>query len=69
MDNDEAGILNMAKIAQKLGLSRTHVIKHNIPNMKDANDFLLQTPDKINELINRAKTIPDSSLLDFNSLR
>lgn len=44
MDNDDAGILNTSKMIDKLGINRTHVVKHNIPKMKDANDFLLSYP-------------------------
>ena len=69
MDNDDAGILNTSKMIDKLGINRTHVVKHNIPKMKDANDFLLNHPEKIAELVSKAKTIPDSSLLSFNELR
>lgn len=47
MDNDEAGNLNRAKIAEKIGLNRTYLVVHNIPNMKDANDFLLSKPAMI----------------------
>lgn len=44
MDNDEAGLLNVNKIAEKLGISRTAVVRHSIPKMKDANDFLKGDP-------------------------
>lgn len=47
MDNDEAGNLNKSKIAEKIGLSRTYVVNHNVPKMKDANDFLLHHPEMI----------------------
>ena len=40
MDNDEAGSLNMGKIAEKLGLKRTYVVKHDLKGIKDANDLL-----------------------------
>lgn len=69
MDNDDAGMLNTSKMLDKLGINRTHVVKHNVPKMKDANDFLLNHPKMIAELIGKAKTIPDSSLLSFNELR
>lgn len=69
MDNDEAGILNTSKIAVKLGLNRTHIVTHSFPKLKDANDFLKNDPARIIELISKAKTIPDGSLLSFNALR
>lgn len=28
MDNDEAGLMNVDKIAQKLGVSRTHIVSN-----------------------------------------
>lgn len=40
MDNDEAGLLNTQKIADKLGLKRTYIVKNTMKKMKDANDFL-----------------------------
>ena len=47
MDNDEAGKLNTSKIAEKLGQNRTYIVKHNLPDMKDANDFLQKSPEQI----------------------
>ena len=29
MDNDEAGKINTPKIAQKIGLKRTYIVKHD----------------------------------------
>ncbi len=29
MDNDDAGKINVDKFAQKLGVTRTHIVKHN----------------------------------------
>jgi twinkle protein len=69
MDNDAAGILNTSKIVEKLGINRTHVVSHDVPKMKDANDFLLHNPGMISQVIHKAKTIPDSSLLSFNAVR
>lgn len=69
MDNDDAGILNTSKMVDKLGINRTHIVKHNIDKMKDANDFLLSCPEKIAELIKNAKTLPDGCLLSFSALR
>lgn len=65
MDNDDAGNLNRTKIAAKLGLNRTYIVTHNIPNMKDANDFLLSNPSMINQLIKKAKTVPENDLTSF----
>lgn len=56
-------------MVEKLGVNRTAVVKHNIPKLKDANDFLMNDPDRISELIKTARTIPDSSLLSFHTLR
>lgn len=47
MDNDEAGLLNTHKIAEKLGLTRTFIVKHTVAKMKDANDFLIKSPSLI----------------------
>lgn len=47
MDNDEAGMLNTSKIAEKLGLKRTYIIKNTISGMKDANDFLSKSSSMI----------------------
>jgi twinkle protein len=69
MDNDDAGLLNVGKMVDKLGINRTAVVRHSIAKMKDANDFLLANPQSISELIHKARTIPDSSLLSFNALR
>jgi twinkle protein len=69
MDNDEAGILNTSKIAEKLGLRRTYIVKHSIAKMKDANDFLMHSPGMIKDLINKARTIPDSNIISFSKLR
>ena len=69
MDNDEAGKLNTSKIAEKLGLKRTFIVKNTISNMKDANDFLLKSPSMINELVYQAKTIPESNIVTFSNLR
>jgi hypothetical protein len=40
MDNDAAGKLGAEKISYKLGSTRSYIVKHEIPNLKDANDFL-----------------------------
>lgn len=65
MDNDEAGLLNTSKIAEKLGLKRTHIVKHTIAKLKDANDFLMKSPILISELLNKARTIPDTNIIGF----
>lgn len=44
MDNDEAGKLGAEKISYKLGEKRTHIVKHDEANLKDANDFLKSAP-------------------------
>jgi hypothetical protein len=44
MDNDSAGKLGAEKISYKLGSTRTYIVKHDIPNLKDANDFLKNCP-------------------------
>ncbi len=69
MDNDEAGLLNTSKIAEKLGLKRTYIVKHTVAKMKDANDFLMKSPAMISELLHKASTIPDSSIINFFKLR
>ncbi len=69
MDNDEAGILNTSKIAEKLGLKRTYIVKHTVPKMKDANDFLKYHPEMIKEILNNARTIPESNITRFSRLR
>ena len=47
MDNDEAGKLGAEKISSKIGVKRVHIVKHNFGNLKDANDFLRECPEKI----------------------
>ena len=69
MDNDEAGLINTSRIAEKLGLKRTCIVKHTVPKMKDANDFLKNNPALISELLVKARTIPDSNLVTFTNLR
>ena len=69
MDNDEAGVLNTQKIAEKLGLYRTFIVKNTTKEMKDANDFLRHDKAMISELIYKAKTIPDSHLISFERIR
>jgi hypothetical protein len=44
MDNDTAGKLGAEKFSYKLGSTRTYVVKHDIQNLKDANDFLKACP-------------------------
>lgn len=44
MDNDEAGRLGADKISYKLGSKRTYIVKHEMKNLKDANDFLKSCP-------------------------
>jgi twinkle protein len=69
MDNDDAGALNTSKMVEKLGVNRTAIVRHSFAEMKDANDFLLSAPNRISELVHKARTIPDSSLLSFSALR
>lgn len=69
MDNDEAGLLNTSKIADKLGLKRTHIVSNTVSGMKDANDFLLKAPSMISEFLNKARTIPDSNITNFAKMR
>ena len=65
MDNDEAGLMNVDKIAHKLGVSRTYVVMNCSKEFKDANDFLQKKPEMIKELINKARTVPDQNILQF----
>jgi twinkle protein len=58
MDNDEAGKVGEEKIAYKLGLDRTFLVKNSDSDYKDANDFLLNEPSRIKEMIDKAKSIP-----------
>lgn len=44
MDNDDAGKMNIDKFAQKLGITRTYLVVHNLKEFKDANDFLQKKP-------------------------
>lgn len=47
MDNDEAGKMNLDKITQKIGVSRTHIVTNDMKEgkeFKDANDFLQKRP-------------------------
>lgn len=51
MDNDESGKINTPKIAERIGLKRTYIVKHDFKDMKDANDFLLNNPSQIEKLL------------------
>lgn len=59
MDNDEAGRMNQEKIAYKLGVSRTHIVRKTLEDCKDANDVLLKDRNEVLAFINSARTIPD----------
>jgi twinkle protein len=69
MDNDDAGKMNIDKFASKLGVSRTFIVLNNEREFKDANDFLQKKPEMIQQLITKAKTLPDQNVVTFNSLR
>jgi len=69
MDNDSSGIINAPKIAEKIGLHRTYVVQNNNKELKDANDFLISKPEEIKKLIENAKTIPESKLITFESMK
>jgi hypothetical protein len=66
MDNDVAGILNVDKIASKLGAKRTKIVKNNIKGTKDANDVLKEDPCLIKLLIQKAQTIPQGNTKLFS---
>lgn len=40
-----------------------------ISNMKDANDFLKHHPSMMKDLINNARTIPESNITRFSRIR
>lgn len=68
MDNDEVGQMNAPKIASKLGINRCFIVENSNPKMKDANDVLRQDRSLIKVLLDRAKTIPGKSILNFESI-
>lgn len=69
MDNDEAGWLNQPKVAEKLGLNRTHIVNITEKGLKDANDVLIFNPDLLKVYIQNSKTIPDKNILKFADIR
>lgn len=70
MDNDIAGTINVEKIAYKLGEKRTVIVKHNIKDIKDANDLLMKgMGNMIKELIDKSQTIPDENIVGFKIYR
>lgn len=51
MDNDEAGLMNVPKIASKLGVKRCFIVENSNLKMKDANDVLRQDRTLIKPLL------------------
>ena len=83
MDFDDVGQFNVDHFADKIGLSRTYIVKELggdiIGNyisegmadlkIKDANDALRINPELIKVYLNNAAAIPQNNILQFNVLR
>lgn len=69
MDNDKAGEINAPKIAHKMGIKRTFIVENHEKGLKDANDVLRKNPELMNELLEKASTIPGKNILNFGDLR
>lgn len=73
MDEDEAGRMCAPKIAAKLGLNRTFIVRtldKTGKGPKDANDALkMGLADKMNDYLKKARTIPDTNILTFTDVK
>jgi len=83
MDFDDVGQFNVEHFAEKVGLSRTYIVKE-LPaeilntymtdaspdiSIKDANDALRISPELVKEYIKNATAVPQSNILKFSQLR
>lgn len=83
MDFDDIGQFNVDQFAEKIGLSRTFIVKELEENLlepfyekndlkikvKDANDALRIDPELIKLYLQNAKAIPQSQIVKFNDIR
>lgn len=83
MDFDDVGQFNVDHFAEKIGLSKTYIVKElNVDalspyitdesveiKIKDANDVLRINPELIKVYLQKAVAIPQSNILRFSELR
>ena len=83
MDFDDVGQFNVEHFAEKIGLSRTYIVKElsndllsvnckeTSPDIKikDANDALRINPELVKVYLKHATAVPQSNILQFDELR